>query len=53
MAYKFLKPVSTTPPPTRATPTPAPPLTATKEDLEYALDAFSKSVEYVYGLSKN
>jgi len=30
-----------------------PPLTATKEDLEYALDAFAKSVEYVYGLSKN
>jgi len=29
-----------------------PPLTATKEDLQYALDAFSKSVEYVYGLSK-
>ncbi|GHU97831.1 aminotransferase [Spirochaetia bacterium] len=30
-----------------------PPLTATKEDLEYALDAFAKSVEYVYGLSKS
>jgi putrescine aminotransferase len=30
-----------------------PPLTATKEDIEYAIDAFAKSVEYVYGLSKS
>lgn len=29
-----------------------PPLTAPREDIDYALDAFDKSVEHVYKLAK-